>query len=331
MLVLHKNTRYYERMAEMPAIKSILIDRHSSSPQNPVGIITADSYSTREFDDGVAVVGLDSNREAYEVNVFIADTSNLYFDQEITSQVLTNLETTIERSDDGTARTPMFDARQAKKLHLSAGGGIRPALNVSFTLGDGWPPDDIRISYGQVEVRQNYKYGKFGRLCHSSESFLPYARAASYILGYLSPRYADNSQVFSEFMGRPRTDAEIRGRDINYAYMIAANHLASLALRANGQKAVFRRDNSGQKGLKPDTPTAYYSSKPGIHSTLGLSAYARISSPLRRAEDFINHGQLRQLSEGNIGEPRDTYLVHTAVTALNKAAREKRRLAKLAA
>lgn len=298
----------------------IELDRRASEPGKPYGIITADCSSPHEFDDGIAVTPLESAEELYRVRVFAVDTSSLYLDEAIAKRTLVATESRYFDPKDGKKiYEPMLDKRVINELHFVQ-GTIRKALVVSFLIGVTQPPTNIEVNFGKVEVRNNYSYDSFGKECLGGEVLEPYGRAAALILSHLKTSGSDEEDTYQGLTQVPESKTWRRGATINQAYMVAANHLVGRLMRDEGRLAIYRThdldDPTMVEILSP--AVARYSTVPSQHQGLGLEVYSRVTSPLRRAEDFMMHGLLKARQTGREVSPRDHKFVTATVRRLNQ-------------
>ena len=296
------------------------LDRRASVAEAPVGIITADCTGAHEYDDGIAIEALPSATELYRVSVFAADTSPLYGNEDImrdvlrkTTSVYRNERTPVEAYD------PMLPEGIVRRLHFSR-GNTRSALVVSFIIGQDHPPDDVTIGFGQVEVNRNYNYKKFGEKCRYSDNLKAFGRAAAYILHYLGPEPGSMDDDYRNLIHVLPQEVFRRGANINQAFMVAANHLVGSQMEREERPAIYRVHDP----FNPDftefvSPRlARFSAIPGRHKGLGLDVYTRVTSPLRRAEDFVMSGLLRARDTDRPLGKRDRRIVASAVQRLNQ-------------
>lgn len=297
----------------------VVLDEKSCEQSAPYGIITADCSSPREFDDGIAVNPLEASSELYRASVFAVDTSDLYQDDRVTRRVIqktesrySNSHTTAESYD------PMLPERLVKDRHFVQGTN-RKALVVGFTIGASQPPTDVTIGFGRVEVLKNYNYAKFGEKCRYAPSFEPFARVAALIIGHLHNSPEEIDIAHRSLLHVPRHNRFKRGSDINQAFMVAANYVVAKSVL--DYDAAIYRTHDIDTALHTDfmdARLARYSTTPGPHTGLGLDVYTRVTSPLRRAEDFIMHGLLRARHEGRPLNSRDHRNVKNTVQRLNQ-------------
>ncbi|HEY1063850.1 MAG TPA: RNB domain-containing ribonuclease [Candidatus Saccharimonadales bacterium] len=310
-------------MTEAVGPTVVSLDTLSSEPHKPYGIITADRQGTKEFDDGISVTPLPSAEEMYQVNVFAVDTSPLYFNYDVAQQVINRRETTLTYDNDGKliSRTPMIDPELTRGMHFSEKSGPLGALVVSFTVGINEPIDNCSASYGQVEVAKNYPFNTFGGMCRDREHFIRYGRAAALILMHLHNAGVSDMDIYNALLHVPRDRAADRGLNINRAFMIAANHITGRIMRSEGRPAIYRT-NRYADGTRPDPKLvlpAEFSTVPAPHVGMGLDVYTRVTSPLRRAEDFMMHGQLRLRHQRRQPGKRDYRLLTRTIRRLNNA------------
>lgn len=295
----------------------VALDRRASEPHMPVGIITADCCNPHEYDDGIAVEELQSSSELYRVTVFAADMSKHYSNEEYlalglekTESVYFNTGTSLE------VYKPMLPEQVIQKAHFTS-GRPKSALGVQFIVGDGHPPSDTTVTFGKVSVESNLDYRQFYDNCRSEEAFKKYQRASSYILHYLRPRVSPEYEATEIVKSASQFK---KGAYINQSYMVAANYLVGQLMQSEEHLAIYRvHDPYNSPLTEAMSPRlARYSSIPGRHFGLGLDTYCRVTSPLRRLEDFIMHGLLRARDSGRDIDKKDQRNVAAAVKRLNQ-------------
>jgi hypothetical protein len=309
-------------LATSGGLTLIELDSHASERSKPFGVITADCSGCHEMDDGIAVTPLDYRDETYRVQVFAVDTSALYYDEQIVRRALTLTESRYHDADTGySSYAPMLDRELTQNLHFTEKASEpRKALVVSFIVGTSVAPSDAKISFGHVDIQRNYEYNTFGGMCRDRPDFEKYGRAAAFIMAHLGTQYSKDEEIYDQLINVPRSAAWKRGANINQAFMVAANHLVGGLMRSENNLAIYRsHDTSSSHLLDALSPqVARYSTTPTEHYGLGLDAYTRVTSPLRRLEDFVMHGLLRQRAKDREVSPRDIKLVATAIQRLNQ-------------
>lgn len=308
-------------MIEARAPALIDIDECASEPNRPFGIITSDSPGTRQFDDGIAVTPLPCADEAYHVSVFAVDTSPLYHQDHIAERVVERARTVYHDLGNGLRlRDPMLTPDITQKLHFSAHNGVKRALVVSYIVGRTQPPQDTKISFGEVEVLNNYPYNTFGGMCRDRETFKRFGRAAAFILGHLRPAVdgMDFEQIYDRLIHVPREQAWQRGENITKAFTISTNWLVAASTAAENSLAIYRTNfDTSETRSATGQPKGRYSLTPGPHLGLQLGVYSRVTSPLWRGEDFMMHGLLDARHQGRALTARDESLARRMIDRLN--------------
>lgn len=290
-------------------------------------IITADCSSPKEIDDGLFVQSMDEEHELYRVGVCVVDTSNLYDDPNVVKMAQGRTEAKYwdlpggERGYD-----PMIEPDLIKGLEFTA-GNVRDALKVTFLVGPQVAPSDLEISFGPVEVTENKTYKQFSNYASNGNEGQRFARVGELIKGHLGyvaygdhvgarPTWREGATQLSNLS----QSAWKRGSKINEAYMVAANHLVGKQLAQEGRPAIYRvHDPEDEQYLELlSASVARYTRTPGQHSGLKLDPYCRVTSPLRRLDDFVMNRQLKQRFLGKAPTAHDAKEVAFAIRRLNQ-------------
>lgn len=310
----------------------IELDRHASSQEMPYAIITADCSNPQEIDDGIYVEPLQAAEETYRVGVCVADASRYYDDGAIRKQALTRTEAKYWNMPNGKrGYDPMINAVAINRAELTQ-GNVRDALMVSFVVGEKEPPGQVEIAFGKVEVRENQNYKRFGQKCRYSPDSRKYGRASAFIVSHLqfnsggdgdlddSLEGNSTEDVYNRLIHVPPRKSWLRGSRLNEAFMVTANYLVGQTMAAENRPAIYRVHTPEDESLLEFMPAniARYSRTPGFHDGLGLGPYCRVTSPLRRLEDFMMCYQLKQRSLGLEPIARDYRDVALAVQRLNQ-------------
>lgn len=315
-------------MIDRKGLSLVELDHQASTDSAPYAVITADCENPKEIDDGIFVEPMPAAQETYKVGVCVADTSSLYDDKTIFDQAMTNLEAKYWlQPDDTIGYEPMIDVDAVRNLEFTA-GNVRSALIVTFIVGCLTPPSEVEINFGKVEVVKNQNYRELWRDCLPGEQGEQFGRASAFILRHLrytSDGYAHRTlpQSFRKIHKKMIFGDEPclleRGSRINEAFMIAANHLVGRTLAEEGRPAIYRVHDPRNFGDDLTIPRdlARYSGIPGRHAGLNISPYCRVTSPLRRAEDFVMSRQLKQRFDGLETSAADADIVTQAVQRLN--------------
>ena len=289
-------------------------------------VITADCSSPKEIDDGLYVHKLDEERELYEVGVCVADTSSLYKKPEIVSHAHDRTAAKYwELPGNERGYDPMIDADEIKNLELIE-GSVRSALVISFLIGPKDEPEDVSIAFKPVEIVSNKTYKQFANEALSGElrHFLRVSSLIKNHLGYIA--YGDHAGVRPAWRNGSNQvisasdRAWKKGSQVNESFMVAANHLVGRQMATEGRPAIYRvHDPEDEQYLELlSASVARYSRIPGPHSGLRLDPYCRVTSPLRRLDDFVMNNQLRKRFEGKQPTAQDTREVAFAIRRLNQ-------------
>ena len=289
-------------------------------------IITADCSYPKEIDDGLYVEPLDEEHELYRVGVCVADTSKIYNQPEVVKHAFDRTAARYWDLPDGErGYDPMIDPQMIKDLELTA-GNVRDALIVNFLVGVRQEPSEVRISFGKVEVVDNKNYKQFANYADYGNG-KRFSRASALIkqhLGYVAyGDHAGNRPQWQPADAVANTSAQAwkRGSKLNEAFMVAANHLVGKVLAEEKRPAIYRvHDPEDEQYLElMSANMARYTRVPGPHLGLGLDPYCRVTSPLRRLDDFVMNHQLKQRF---LGKPTTTAEVRDIAFAIRRLNQE---------
>lgn len=303
---------------------SLSIETGSHTETSPYLIYTADGSQPREIDDGIFVQRVDDMGELYSVGVCVADTSKKY-SGEARVQAMSNVHAEYWDLPDGElGYDPMIDQCLIKNTELTE-GNVRNALIVKFMIGACVEPTDVNVVFGKVEVKQNLTYKKFSSLAQFDQNFNKFARVANLIRTHIGYTQGGDSSGRNKEGERVRSVSQAswkHGARINEAYMVAANHFAGVIMRDEERAAIYRvhdvSDNRYAQFIESNC--AVYQREPGVHEGLRLNPYCRVTSPLRRLEDFIMSHHFRLRYEGCEPSRSDIEVMSEAIRALNKRA-----------
>ncbi len=292
-------------------------------------IITADCPFPKEIDDGLFVERMDEDHELYRVGVCVVDTSSVYDEPSVLEQAYTR--TTAKYWDipgDEPGYEPMIDPSIIKGLEFTA-GSVRDALIVTFLVGAKKEPSDVSVSFGEVEVAHNMSYKDFAYYTsyRRGKKFANASRLIKDHLGYAA--YGDHAGTRPQWqegqslntLGRAK-----RGSKMNEAFMVATNHLVGQMLANEDRQGldIFRihdpkHDPEDEQYIEfLPANVARFSTVPGLHAGLGLDPYCRVTSPLRRLDDFVMNYQLKQRFLGVQPTAQDAGSVTLAVERLTQ-------------
>jgi exoribonuclease R len=289
-------------------------------------IITADCSDPKEIDDGLFVDQLDEDHELYRVGVCVADTSKLHNIPDVVAQAYERTSARYWDLPDGErGYEPMIDPSYIREYELLQ-GRVRDALVITFLVGAQVEPSEITISFGQVEVKSNKTYKQFAEYARYAGG-KRFERASDLIkdhLGYIA--YGDHSG-YKPAWRTGKDEAEHTqsrswkiGSKINEAFMVGANHLVGKTMASEGLPSIYRvHDPDDEQFLELlSSSVARYSRTPGPHAGLRLEPYCRVTSPLRRLDDFVMGNQLKQRFLGRTPTTQNAKDVALAIRLLNR-------------
>lgn len=298
-------------MGALRGMNIVELDPHASTADRPYGIISVDCKDPFEIDDGIFVDPLPTAQEAYRVGVCVVDASGLYHENAIHGQARNNLEAEYwELLGNKYAYKPMIDPEIIRSREFKQ-GQVRDALIVSFVIGKRSPPSDVTINFGRVETTDNLHYRKFARGFGPEKKYARFERASHLLLRHLE--LASKKGYFGESPNRLRNGAQA-----NALFMLAANHLVGRMMESESRLAIYRVFDPEAAIVTSDIPpdVARFSTQPGRHARL-ISPYCRVTSPLRRYEDFVMSHLLKQYSQGRQPTWKDYETTGEAVDLLN--------------
>ena len=294
--------------------------------QGPKTIITADCSNPHEIDDGILVQPLPSAREAYKVDVCIADVSSLYRNTDVLQGALSQTRSeyfTLGGSEQG--YEPMIDRQYVLQKELSK-AALKNAVIMSFIVGDGIAPQDFSVDFDQVRVLANYNYRQFSELSSRGLKLEQYAQAARFIREGIRYNPGGDSTTMTNDISNRALERKYgswkHGARLNEAFMVASNHLLGKMMQDEGRPAIYRvHGNAGDihgEIFRPDV--AWYSRQPGFHQGLDIGPYCQGTSGLRRLPDFIMHYHLWLRDNNMTPTEYDMRIMDEAIRNLNSRA-----------
>jgi exoribonuclease II len=292
-----------------------LIHRSSSFSENSrqdltdLKLITIDGQSTLDYDDALSIERAGSN---YRLGVHIADVSNyIKKDSDIDLEAL-NRGSSIYMPD---LKIPMIPAPLAEDLCSLKEGMLRPAISLMVMLTPQAEIRDFEIFPSMIRVRRQLTYFEANMIAETDEEIKTLYHLAQNFQQYRLDHGAvqitlPEVNVWLNEEGEPivtRTNRESPGRMLISEIMILANWLKARFLAGKGIAAIFRsqprpkerlyRRNEGsvfQNWMQRKLLSRFVlSTKPDMHSGLGLDAYITATSPIRKYFDLLTQRQLR--------------------------------------
>ena len=272
-------------------------------------LITIDGQSTLDYDDALSIERAGSN---FRLGVHIADVGNyIKRDSDIDQEALSR-GSSIYMPD---LKIPMIPAPLAEDLCSLKEGMLRPAISLMVMLT---PQAEIRgfeIFPSLIRVKRQLTYFEANMIAETDEEIKALYHLAQNFQQYRLDHGAvqitlPEVNVWLNEEGEPlvsRTNRESPGRMLVSEIMILANWLKAKFLARQGLAAIFRsqprpkerlyRRNEGsvfQNWMQRKLLSRFVlSTKPDMHSGLGLDAYITATSPIRKYFDLLTQRQLR--------------------------------------
>lgn len=278
-----------------------------------VSIVTIDSASTQDIDDGFA---LTRDENGFTLHLALAcPCLGWEFGSPLDKAVLHRF--TSLYLPEGTSH--MLPEALGKDFFSLCAGQERPALVISFDLDpDGalrsfvphitWIRIEANLTYTGVE--NEIEAGAPGMLHHARDlaTLLRQARIREHavIMDQPDPRMILRNDPVNPEVTVVQSESTPEAQKIVSEFMILANKAMGSWARETGTALLFRTQNitlpAESAGVWTD-PTDIYriinnmgpsilECEPRRHATIGAKAYAPVTSPLRRYSDFINMAQI---------------------------------------
>ena len=180
-----------------------------------------------------------------------------------------------------------------------------------------------------MEVADNKSYKDFANYAVYGNG-KRFSKASQFIRGHLGYiAYGDHAGNRPAWLGSSGEERRTishserawkNGSKINEAFMVATNHLVGTVLGQEGRPAVYRVHDPEDDRYIEIMPSnmAYFSTHPGLHTGLNLDPYCRVTSPLRRLDDFVMNYQLKKRFLEKSPSAQDSKEVAFAVRRLNQ-------------
>jgi exoribonuclease II len=272
-------------------------------------LITIDGQSTLDYDDALSIERAGSN---FRLGVHIADVGNyIKKGSDIDLEAL-NRGSSIYMPD---LKIPMIPAPLAEDLCSLKEGMLRPAISLMAILTPQAEIREFEIFPSLIRVKRQLTYFEANMIAETDEEIKTLYHLAQNFQQYRMDHGAvqitlPEVNVWLNEEGEPivtRTNRESPGRMLISEIMILANWLKARFLAGQGLAAIFRsqprpkerlyRRNEGsvfQNWMQRKLLSRFVlSTKPDMHSGLGLDAYITATSPIRKYFDLLTQRQLR--------------------------------------
>ena len=272
-------------------------------------LITIDGQSTLDYDDALSIERAGTN---FRLGVHIADVGNyIKKDSDIDREAL-NRGSSIYMPD---LKIPMIPAPLAEDLCSLKEGMLRPAISLMAILTPQAQIRSLEIFPSLIRVRRQLTYFEANMIAETDEEIRTLYHLAQNFQQFRLSHGAvqitlPEVNVWLNEDGEPmvsRTNRESPGRMLVSEIMILANWLKARFLAREGLPAIFRsqprpkdrlyKGNEGsvfQNWMQRKLLSRFVlSTKPDLHSGLGLDAYLTATSPIRKYFDLLTQRQLR--------------------------------------
>ena len=313
-----------------------------------VPMVTIDDAATREIDDALSVN--DAGDGKIVVGVHIADPSAFVAKEGAVDAEALSRGTTYYFPERKLLMLPPPISEDAASL---VAGKDRPGLSflatvdaegrtVSFEIVRSLLRVDARLDYDEADATLAAGEGRFVSLLRSLLDFADRRDAIRRAAGAVALR-APEAEIrvgADGTLALARRDPDTAAQRIVAEAMILAGELAASWLTTRGIPAIYRRQAPSDGRLPepdPALPFAVHvravrrmlkrgetSLHPGPHHGLGLSAYAQVTSPLRRYQDLAVHRQIVAVLAGE-APPYDAPGMQRILAATERAEIEARR------
>ncbi|MFO7749835.1 MAG: ribonuclease catalytic domain-containing protein [Desulfobacteraceae bacterium] len=283
--------------------------------------ITIDGQSTLDYDDAISLV---KQEDGYVLGIHIIDVAELIKDNDLLDRDARERGTSIYMPDD---KIPMLPPRLSEDMCSLKEGEIRPGISTLVRLNRFFEIIDYEVVASVIKVHKQMTYTEANMLngeddpittLHKAATVLREKRlkngAVSITLPEVNIWLDDNGEI-----GISRIDRENPSRMLVSEMMILANSLMAEFLSTNNVPGIFRSQPDPKKRLfsgiehdiflnclqRKQLNRAMIGTKPENHAGLGVSAYATVTSPIRRYYDLINQRQIRSVLGYEKGYSKD--------------------------
>ena len=279
-----------------------------------------DSRHTRDIDDAIAIKQVNNG---FEVHILISNLARfLPLDSSVTTEAARRGSTLYLPQ----GQVPMLPKALSEDALSLQEGSARHVIDFCVQLNHEGVPYDIKIDFVQTDRVQQLTYEEVDKiLATKGESDANLVHEDIRLLGRLAEKIRslrkERGALFvqpPQFNTRVDQDGQIDveridqngpARSMVSEYMILCGHMTARYCSERSIPIVYRLQPpsgadfsalSGQdishskmmniiRQMKP----ARVSKEPGVHSGLGVSAYCRVTSPIRRFSDFLLIAQIR--------------------------------------
>ena len=277
--------------------------------------ITIDSLSTSDFDDALSII---RKGDGYEFGIHIADVSAYVFPESPLDDCGKERGTSIYMPD---GRIAMLPSEISDRLCSLREGMDRPALSLLVDLNEELDVRGYRFVSSVIRVKRRMTYSEVDLIHDRDEDMVVLSKIAGKLLrrrieagAIPQPPFEVSVTVEPDgSVGLKRIERDSISRLIVSESMIFANCLAAEFLHASEVPGFFRAQAEPKERVEGDLEKDLFAmyrqrrqlqplvlqTQKSPHSSLGVSAYTNMTSPIRRYMDLVVQRQLLSVIKGS--------------------------------
>ena len=319
-------TKIEEKEAQQISNEIMQIDSENRENLDSLFIVTIDNEDTTDIDDGLSLVKKESG---FQLGIHISDVAS-YIDLESALFKQSIIRATSIYCAD--CYVPMLPPALSDNALSLLKGELRPAVSFFFELNEIGEIKKQSIIRSLIKVREKLSYETVDAILYNKQrhselddllwnlwdvSCMREAHRISDGAVHFNRRdlsaYVDSKGIVT----LKESDEQTPGHRLVSEMMILANESAALFASQKGTPLYFRGQEAPEEDNQtdelrdsiPDGPAREYfersllkrstvGTNPVPHASLGIRAYAQVTSPLRRVVDLINQHQLISTLQG---------------------------------
>ncbi|MBP7124845.1 RNB domain-containing ribonuclease [Myxococcota bacterium] len=293
------------------------VDRRPPAVPDGHPVLAIDDPWTRDVDDALAVEAAGEGR--FRVHVLIADpTSAIPLDGELAREASIRAGSLYLPN----RKVPMLPEVLSEGILSLDGGPDRPALDFQVDLLEDGSVERFEVRPVRIPRTDRWTYDEVDRVIQDPGTPPGHdLRVLSRLADAMRQRRLDQGampldrddvtvRVIEGRIVLKRQSSSSAARRLVQEFMVLACTLAGRLAREEGIPVVYRRQDPPEERANRDEAAppgtrawlwqrlrtlrrAEWTSRPEFHYGLGVVGYAQVTSPLRRFQDFLTHGQLR--------------------------------------
>ncbi len=274
-------------------------------------LITIDGQSTQDYDDAIS---LEVTENGYQLGIHIIDVAAYIKTGDPIDLAARNRASSIYMPDD---KLPMIPPLLSEDLCSLKQGETRPGISTLVQMNRFFEILDYTIVPSIIQVHQQMTYTEANLLNGKNDPITSLYKIATLLrekrlkagaiqitLPEVNVWLEENREIRYS-----KVDRENPSRMLISEMMILANSLMAEFLANHDSPAVFRSQAQPKQRLFKGVETALMpnfmqrkqlsraliSTRPEIHSGLGVSAYVTATSPIRRYHDLLTQRQIKAI------------------------------------